>query len=795
MSLQSRPIPGLFGGISQQIPAMRHPTQCEAQHNMLATVVDGLYLRPGTQATPNPMPLTGANEASVAGSGGDAFAHFFEDPAGDLYVLVLVNGNLMLYDARTGLPETVSFPDGKSYLNAVEPTRGFACLTLADYTFVVNTFSEPAMDSGSTTPLNPTNVAYVDVRTAVASKTYSIQVNGVTGTFTSSSSPDQKAIAEGLRASLTTALGAGWTVTVIPTTNIVKIVKASGAIGPVSAWDTWDTKTMTVVSDGVPTYADLPFRFETGFVVTVNGTADEASDPYYVLWDGTKWVETSKPGVATRLDASTMPHQLVRSGPGWVFQRVPNWGERKVGDEDTAPVPSFVGTSIRDVFFYRNRLGFLAGDGIILSRAGEYFEFFAKTATQVLDNDAIDLASPVGGVNFTTWASPFNQGLVLWTDAAQQFSLVAGEIMSPKTARLVPTTTFTMDSRVRPAALGNRAVFAESAGTFTHLSAYRVAPDAATNYAVQVTEHVPRLVPAAPRQLVASTSAKMVAVLPREVGQPILTFRYELDEAGETYTQRCWATHTLAGRAPLPIAGYWEENKLHLLVHRTDPLDEAPGGRFYVETLDVALDATDPGLDYALCLDRRFVSAPSGTYNASADTTTRTIPLHDSALQAWACSPGQHPVPVQVISVARSGLGGTVVLRGDQRTATLVMGCPYTGTYTFTEALLRDSNGIPMQNATIHLTAYLIRLDKSAGLLADVTPRLRRTFTYQLGVGSVTDAEDPPLGGFLRATEDARVPVRAKARDTKVTLRAPGPLRSVVPYAEWIGQVTMDSRR
>ena len=39
---------------------------------------------------------------------------------------------------------------------------------------------------------------------------------------------------------------------------------------------------------------------------------------------------------------------------------LPKWGERIVGDLVSAPDPSFIGNKINNVFFFRNRLGFLS---------------------------------------------------------------------------------------------------------------------------------------------------------------------------------------------------------------------------------------------------------------------------------------------------------------------------------------------------------------------------------------------------------------------------------------------------
>ena len=45
MALVSKSIPNLINGVSQQPPALRLPTQGEAQENGLSDVVDGLKKR------------------------------------------------------------------------------------------------------------------------------------------------------------------------------------------------------------------------------------------------------------------------------------------------------------------------------------------------------------------------------------------------------------------------------------------------------------------------------------------------------------------------------------------------------------------------------------------------------------------------------------------------------------------------------------------------------------------------------------------------------------------------------
>lgn len=795
MSRETRPVPGLFGGVSQQIPAMRNPTQCSLQRNFMSTVVDGLYTRPGTRHLGS-LALSGANGGSTAGTDGDAFGHYIPRPDGSLYLAVIRNGNLMVFNADTGAAQTVTYPDGKSYLvTDAAAADSFAGLTLADYTFVVNKRAFPRMTL-AVAPVNNERVTYIDVRTAVPNVTYSITVGAVTESYTSTSTPTQGAIADALAGQLVTSLGATYLVQRLTGTNVIKLTKAALPLESIRVYDSWDTNTMRNISQGVPAYAELPYRFETGYTISVDGTPENNRDTYYVTWNGAEWVETTAPGTTTTLNHATMPHRLFQDplDGSWVFEQVDEWGDRLAGDADSAPLPSFVGQNIRDLFFFRNRLGFLASDAVVLSRAGEYFDFFPRTATQVLDNDPIDLASPVDGVTYFAWAVPFNQNLLIWSDAAQQLVLAGGEVLSPKTARLIPASTFAADPSAKPGALGNRAVFAEKAGEFASLSSYRVAQDTVTNTAVPLTDHVPRYVPAGPRQLAASTSAKLLAAVPRGASRSLKLFKYELDiQDGESYTQRSWCDleHGSLATSVRTVAAYWRGLELYLLMHYTSPGDGAAGGRFCSEVINFQRFATDTGLDHSLCLDRRVLLS-GGAFDGT--NTTYTVPYTDPGLAVFRCAFGREPYPLTSAVFAPGSWQTTVSIPGDTRGVDIWAGVRYSGTYEFTEALLRDTNGVPIQAASMKLLHYLLHFKDSSRARAVVTPYLRDPYTYEFG-GRVLGL---PLHGAERkslSSGNFRVPVDAAAEGTTVAIETTSLLEVVIPYAEWVAEVNMKARR
>ena len=794
MSLVSRSIPGLFGGVSQQIPAMRHPTQGAAQDNGLATVTDGLYKRAGSKFIAQ-LALTGANGASVAGSSGNATVHWIDKGDQGLYALVLVNGNLMLYDAITGAPQTVSFPNGLAYLTSSAPARSFRALTVADYTFVVNTEKVPAMTS-TVTASNPTNVAYVNIRTAVPRVAYTVTVNGAAVTITAGDIETNASIAVKVRNALAAAYPSD-VFSIVPGTNVIKLTFTVTTMTSVTCSDGWANLATQTVHKGVDTFAELPPRFEAnGFVVSINGYASTAKDKYYVRWNGDRWEECAAPALLTTLNATTMPHQLRPTGTGsWVFEQAGPWSPRKVGDEETNPLPSFIGTAIRGLFFFRNRLGFLAGDSVILSRAGSYFNFFASSATQVLATDPIDLGATAEQVNTLDWVVPYNETLLVFASGKQQFVLTAGDVLSPATARLLPSTTFETDNAARPAPLGNRLVFPSNTGSFTQLSLYRVSEDTVTNRAENLTEHVPSYIPSDPLALVASTAVKALVVIPRGTTQVLPLFKYETDDR-DVLTQKAWQRIIFESTDTVRVLGaLWRGRTLVLAMHVQSSADPSGGGRFRLESIDFEPKAVDPETNFGVRLDAR-ATVTAGAFDGTV--TAITVPyLQTGPITLIKVVPGVEPV-----DLVQSGgvIHDTVNLRtifsvvGNYAGASVIVGRPFMFRYVFSEAVLRDPQGNPIEHTKLKLVRMLVRYRATGYFVAKVVNLLRGAYSYPR---AGRDIGVPGQGASQLSLSDGTfsVPVQAVSTATVVSIESDSYFPVNLPFAEWVGDVTMKASR
>src|SRR5690606_23981077 len=148
---------------------------------------------------------------------------------------------------------------------------------------------------------------------------------------------------------------------------------------------------MQCIKGRIQRFSELPARAVNGFVVEVTGDQTSSFDNYYVRYEADSsggdgvWKETVAGDEYDSLDKTTMPHALIREADGTFTFKPLEWEKRKVGDLESNPFPSFVDRKINDVFFHRNRLGFISDENVVFSKAGDYFNFFRGTATATLD--------------------------------------------------------------------------------------------------------------------------------------------------------------------------------------------------------------------------------------------------------------------------------------------------------------------------------------------------------------------------------------------------------------------------
>ena len=245
---------------------------------------------------------------------------------------------------------------------------------------------------------------------------------------------------------------------------------------------------LNVVPSKVNDVGDLPSQCKHGMVVeVVNSEAEE--DNYYVKFFGNNdkdgegtWEECAKPGRLIRLKRSTMPVALIRTadsnfrlteldGSTYTISgtqySVPQWDDALVGDDITNPEPSFIGKNINKMLFFRNRFAILADENIVMSRPGDFTNFFAKSAIQFVASDPIDIAASSEYPAILFDGIQTNTGLVLFTKNQQFMLTTDSDVFSPLTAKINALSTYNFNFATNPISLGTTIGFLDNAGKFS----------------------------------------------------------------------------------------------------------------------------------------------------------------------------------------------------------------------------------------------------------------------------------------------------------------------------------------
>ena len=121
----------------------------------------------------------------------------------------------------------------------------------------------------------------------------------------------------------------------------------------VDVTDSYGDTLIAAYTEEKESFDGLPLTCVNNFTMKIVGAPESALDDYYVKFvcddpqagvnEGGpgKWVECPKEGVKTTLDASKMPHQLVKvSSSVYKFVEA-SWDTRTAGDDTSNPLPSF----------------------------------------------------------------------------------------------------------------------------------------------------------------------------------------------------------------------------------------------------------------------------------------------------------------------------------------------------------------------------------------------------------------------------------------------------------------------
>lgn len=449
-----------------------------------------------------------------------------------------------------------------------------------------------------------------------------------------------------------------------------------------------NTVERTNIVSGVNNVSQLPYQCKDGYIARIRNSF-ELEDDYYVRFVGNfgqdgdgVWEECAKPGIKNLINSDSMPHTILRLAESredsngniinkFLVTPLP-WAPRSAGDEITNPRTNFLpkpgsnfGRPIQNMLFFRDRLVFLSDEYITMSRTGDYFNLFGKSAQTVAADDPINVAVS------STVPALLHDGLVLGAGLLvvspnQQFLVrTDNDLLSPLTVKVSNISGYTFNANTPPIALGTNVGFFSDSGLYSRFYEMVDITVDKDPEIIEQSKSAGTLLPQNLELIADSQENDLIMACERDSNQ-VWCYRYF--NTGEKRVLSSWFYWTMIGNVvhhAIIKDSYYvalEDDNGNVRLVRADIRPLRDTSTFTDQDFRIHFDYYDS------------VDTADMTYTASTNATTFTLPIpYFSSEELKAFSIGDEPGRIGDITV--NGTTGSLV--GDWTDADIALG------YTF----------------------------------------------------------------------------------------------------------------
>lgn len=663
-------VPNLVQGVSQQAITQRRDTQCELQLNVFNSSVDGAMARNGAHL------LKAHSGVDLTG------AAFFETYYGDdeAYLVAVSDGEVYVFDLVDGTACTVTeiasaYSDNYLDVASADTERlKIRALTQGSTTFLLNREKQPAMTADESDAF-PDSEALLFVKAGDYHTTYSVRLTNqstavvTTVTFTTppSTLPTQQHQCRPSAIALAMAYGSDGSTSVNydpwATTNkgwfdgaanswaaksgingnngysasvvgsVVRIWRADNAPFTIETNDDNSDEFMYAIYGEVESFDRLPRAGIDGYSIKVRGEDNSKDDDYYLQFNEFSqnnrgsWEEVVGPEELTTLDPETMPHILVNTGYRTFDYKVATWSTRIAGDDDTAPLPSFIGKEPRALFWDNQRLGLLSSGSIVWSKSEYPYTFFKDTVQTILATDPVDVVATApakgqrGGTSPLDFTLQLDESLFVWSQYSQwRVATVNSEAFKEDTVEIKPSTNYEYNGQCLPLVLGQMALVASDNEPWSTIRLLQFQQGRVTGD-TDITSHVPEYLSGGVKMLAGSPNLRAAFALTDENVGSLFLWNWLIgagDGGAPQFLQSAWSEWAIPGAKILWISTIG--NKLKLAI-------QSPTADFQLLEVPLSARAVDDDVseaEYLTRLDYRVPTWNDGVSPVQATFSTFT---------------------------------------------------------------------------------------------------------------------------------------------------------------------------
>ena len=504
-----------------------------------------------------------------------------------------------------------------------------------------------------------------------------------------SSSADEAVTAAGILGDMKTSLDAisGTGITATITGNCLHLQRSTPF-----AVSTPEPQLMNIITNEANTIAELPSNCRHNYVVKIVNSGDDDDDFFLKFKQsnaGTSgnffgegvWEECPAPGIEIEIDKTTMPIKIVRELPGNVYPQGRflveeiDYTKRDVGDDNTNPVPSFIGSTLEKMLFFRNRLVVLSKGNVILSKTNDFFNFFSTTAMSESTADPIDIQASSTFPTTLHDGIEVNSGLLIFS-SNQQFMLTTdSDALTPSTAKINFLCAYNYNPKTVPFSLGTTSGFINSTGKNSRIFEMADIRREGEPTVLEQSKLVSKKLPININKPTTSKENSLLLLGSKYYGTNIPSnevWGFRFYNNGEKRVQSAWFRWLLSG-----------ELIHHVILDDVYYVVVKSQGETIIEAFDVKKqdDTTTIGEErYPIHLDRhtQMSALAAGAYNKTTNLTTFARPTGFGSLGPLAVYDNNSGDNIGRYALANpEGITNNLVVEGDWTGQTFMLGYLY----------------------------------------------------------------------------------------------------------------------
>lgn len=209
----------------------------------------------------------------------------------------------------------------------------------------------------------------------------------------------------------------------------------------------------------------------------------------------------------------------------------PAWAESKCGDDDTSPMPFFVGRQITLLATFQGRLVIGSGSVLNFSASKDFLDFFRKTTLSSLPDDPMEIAPSDSFSDTLRHAVLFDKDLVVFGDK-RQYGVSGNTVLVPSGANMSIRASIPDAAQAAPVTHNGFIFYAQPGEHAASVHQVVVGQTEDSIQSFSVSSQLSKYIEGNPVSLEIHSKPDMIFVRSTEVSDRIYTFAYIDTEQG-----------------------------------------------------------------------------------------------------------------------------------------------------------------------------------------------------------------------------------------------------------------------